>query len=219
MTMLRCQRLICYLAVRFLSQEVEELRDRIEQLRAVHRLDSAHAPSWIAQAMLISGEDHRFFQHGGIDVIAICRALWRGVVLGHREGASTIEMQLVRVMTGRFERTFTRKLREGLLAVVVSSTVTKSDIPALYLRVAYYGTGMNGYSCTCARLRLDPLLLSPRQAAGLVARLKYPEPAMESDRVNSRIRLRTAHLLRLHNEHLETRAYHGLLRSTEYATV
>lgn len=204
---------------RLMTREWEELRTAVERVRVDFSKNPAVMPAWIAQALLISGEDHRFFRHGGIDIFAVCRAVWRGTVLGRREGASTIEMQLVRVLTGRFELTLARKIREAGLATLLSVALPKSEIPALYLHVAYYGTAMTGYSRACAQLGLNQSRMSPRQAAALVARLKYPEPAAKSERVSELIRVRTAYLLRLYTKHLETHAYRGLAERTEYATV
>ena len=48
---------------------------------------------------LVIGEDHRYYKHPGFDIIGICRAIYKNVFLGKREGASTIEQQLVRVLT------------------------------------------------------------------------------------------------------------------------
>ena len=66
--------------------------------------------------LLISGEDHRFFYHLGFDIIAIARAVRNRLLYGRIEGASTIEQQLVRVLTNEYQRTFSRKIKEILLA-------------------------------------------------------------------------------------------------------
>lgn len=140
------------------------------------------------------------------------------MALRQREGASTIEMQLVRVLTGRFELTLARKIREAALATLVASSMPKSEILALYLQVAYYGTEMTSYLGACSKLGYHPQYLGLAEAASVVARLKYPQPAQRSDKALLRIRGRTAHLLRLHQMHLETRVYRGLLKG-KYATV
>ena len=217
--MILLSKVVRSIARHLMAGEWQELRCSVHQLRTDAAMDPAGAPAWIAQAMLISGEDHRFFQHGGIDVAAVCRAVWRGGVLKRREGASTIEMQLVRVLTGRYERTVRRKIHEAWFATLLSEAVPKSEIPGLYLRVAYYGTRMEGYLRACNQLGLRPSDMSIRQAASLVARLKYPEPATCSERVTKLIEFRTAHLMRLHARHLETQAYHGLQRGIDYATI
>lgn len=63
------------------------------------KIDQNFNPPLLLQRILISGEDHRYFYHSGFDVIAICRAIWRRVAWGVHEGASTIEQQIVRVLT------------------------------------------------------------------------------------------------------------------------
>jgi monofunctional glycosyltransferase len=202
-----------------LHHEWEALRPQLAVLYHAHLQDADGTPPWIAQALLISGEDHRFFDHSGVDVIALCRAVWRGCVLGRREGASTIEMQLIRVLTGRFERTCGRKIQEIALATMLGSAIPKHDIPALYLRIAYYGTAMESFPAACARLCLVPASMSPGQAAALVARLKYPEPSYLSDTRRRQLARRTVHLLTLYNRHVIGREYRGLMSTAEYASI
>lgn len=185
-------------------------RDLVAELSSY--LDSAEPrPSLLAQRFLISAEDHRFFSHRGIDPVAICRAMWRGVVLRRREGASTIEMQVIRVVSGRFERTLRRKIHELALATLVSSVIPKEALPGLYLRIGYYGWRMNGFSGACRRLQLDPRALGPIEAAGLVARLKYPQPRLTDQRRWSQIHARAQHILRLYADHRYDGTYGGVV--------
>ena len=121
-----------------------QLRDRLAEAYKSHNDDCTGCPSIFAQELLISGEDHRFFGHGGIDLIAVGRAVWRGVVYRRREGASTIEMQVVRVVSGRYERTLRRKVWEMALATLVTREIPKKALPAMYLRLGYFGWRMNG---------------------------------------------------------------------------
>ncbi len=74
---------------------------------------------------LIVGEDHRFYYHPGVDILALCRAVWKNVFSGTRQGASTIAMQFVRTITGRYEKTWRRKVIEIFLAVRLSQHVSK----------------------------------------------------------------------------------------------
>lgn len=146
-------------------------------------------------AMLIVAEDHRYGMHPGVDPISICRATWRSVFCGRREGGSTIAMQLVRVITGRYERTLGRKIAEMILAVGVSRLVNSSDLPRLYLVVAYYGWRMNGLAQAAQRLGINLSIVSRVDAAGIVARLKYPEPHFPDEMRLKRIRSRTTYIL------------------------
>src|SRR2546427_12721630 len=98
-------RCVVVLAQPFVEREWCALKQHIDMACGLYIDDHKNRPSVLAEELLVCGEDHRFFRHGGIDTIAVCRAVWRGLVLLRPEGASTIEMQIVRVMSGRFERT------------------------------------------------------------------------------------------------------------------
>jgi len=81
----------------------------------------------------------------------------------------------VRTLSKRYERTIRRKIREILLASLVELQVPKVDIAGLYLSISYFGSRMNGIEQAASRTGLTMKVLTPRQAASLVARLKYPE--------------------------------------------
>lgn len=72
---------------------------------------------------LILAEDHRNKYHIGVDVIAICRAIYRRLRFSVKEGASTIEQQLVRVVTGDYRDSISRKIKEIMLAVYIRKKV------------------------------------------------------------------------------------------------
>lgn len=144
---------------------------------------------------LIVAEDHRFYGHTGIDLIAIVRALWRVAVLRTWHGGSTIEQQLVRTVTGDYNRSLARKIREILLATLVHKVIPKSDVPGVYLSVAYFGWQMNGLVQACHRLLIDLNKMTPQQASFLVARLKYPEPRAASPQRIHQIDLRSRYIL------------------------
>jgi len=144
---------------------------------------------------LVVGEDHRFWTHCGVDLWALARAMFRTVVIRKREGASTIPQQLVRVVTGRYEITIRRKIRETAFAVALGDFVKRADILALYLVKGYYGWEMSGLFQACARLQISPTTAGPFEAANLVARLRYPEPQSNLSTVHTRIERRTQHIL------------------------
>ena len=167
-------------------------------------------PPLIVQRLLVSGEDHRHARHPGFDLIAIGRACWRRLSRGTHEGGSTIEQQIVRVLTGRYERTFARKLREIGLATLVAQRYSKHCLPAVYLSIGYYGWRMNGYLQACRRLGLSPRSPSSDEAARLVARLKYPQPRRVSAHRITQIERRAKHLRALHRRHLLDGTYRHL---------
>jgi membrane peptidoglycan carboxypeptidase len=212
-------RFVALLALWLVRREWFELRDQFAQAYRSYKDDLLECPSVLAQQLLISGEDHRFFSHGGIDLIAVCRAAWRGIAFPRREGASTIEMQVVRVVSGRYDRTFWRKVREMALATLVTQVIPKQALPAIYLRLGYFGWRMNGFAAACRHIGRRPESLTPMETARLVARLKYPQPRDASPQRWQQIDMRARHLLLLHMRHHQDRTYFGLMTKTSYATV
>ena len=202
---------IASLVLPLVRKEWEIVRKRIDLEHAHLVRHPELKPPLVAQQLLISGEDHRHARHPGFDVIGICRAVWRRVSEGKREGASTIEQQIVRTVLENRERTIRRKIREIMLATIVSSTYTKDFLPMIYLSIGYYGWRMNGYRQACRRLNLRSGFLTLFEAASLVARLKYPEPRATPVSRRLQIYVRTRHLIRLYRRH-STDGTYGYLR-------
>ncbi len=89
---------------------------------------------------ILAIEDRRFFQHSGLDLFAIFRALFRNASderIG--QGGSTITQQLVKNTYLTPERTFKRKYAEAMLAFALERRLTKEDIFALYCNEIYLG--------------------------------------------------------------------------------
>jgi penicillin-binding protein 1A len=94
---------------------------------------------WMPKAT-VAIEDRRFYEHGGIDVEGIARALWKNVNAGEVvEGGSTITQQLVRNLYIGRERTVERKLKEACLAIKLHDAWPKQRILATYMNQVYYG--------------------------------------------------------------------------------
>jgi len=146
--------------------------------------------------ILVVGEDQRFWNHAGIDLAAICRAIYHTVVYQQLQGASTIEQQLVRTLTGYRKFSLTRKLREVLLASVIGDFISKRDIASLYLCCAYYGWRMNSLAEACRRMNFSIETMTRAESATLVARLKYPEPQLASPERRALMTSRALYLLR-----------------------
>ena len=127
-------------------------------------------------------------------------------------------MQVIRVVSGRFERTLSRKVRETALATLVSREIPKEALPGVYLRIGYFGWRMNGFDGACRRLGLSAEALTPAQTAALVARLKYPQPRVPSPERWDKINTRARYLLRLHARHTHDRTYAGLPVEPRYET-
>ena len=151
-------------------------------------------PNNLVCDFIILGEDHRFYRHIGVDIFALFRAGWKTIFCRERQGGSTIAMQLVRTLTGKYERNVYRKISEIVLAVRTTKYVGQTSIPMIYAWVAYYGSNMNNYRQACSYLGLQPNSMTDMDAAQLVARLKYPQPRQCSARRKSQILSRALHL-------------------------
>jgi penicillin-binding protein 1A len=95
---------------------------------------------WLVKGT-VAVEDRRFYEHGGIDVLAIGRAIVADLKAGRIvQGGSTITQELVRnLYIGSRERTLDRKLREACLANKLADRLTKRQILAAYLNTVFYG--------------------------------------------------------------------------------
>ena len=93
----------------------------------------------------IAAEDASFYQHMGIDPLAIARAFYGNVISGRtRSGASTITQQIVKRLLLNSERSYSRKLREAILAIQLERHLSKEEILTIYLNEIYLGNGAHG---------------------------------------------------------------------------
>src|SRR4051794_6508784 len=104
---------------------------------------SGQIPEVMKQA-IVAAEDERFFEHRGVDPLAVVRALWNDVSGTHLQGGSTITQQYVKNVYTGSQRTALRKLREASLAVRLEQHLTKDQILTRYLNTLYLGNGAAG---------------------------------------------------------------------------
>lgn len=94
---------------------------------------------------MISVEDRRYYSHIGVDPIGMARSVQVRIQRGHwAQGGSTITQQLARNIFLNNSRTFTRKVREGVLALALETKYSKEEILELYLNKVYFGGGAYG---------------------------------------------------------------------------
>lgn len=97
------------------------------------------------RAAMISTEDRRFRSHIGVDPIGIVRALGAAVLKNHKVSAtSTLTQQLARNIFLTNNRSFVRKIKEGILALALERKFSKNQILELYLNRVYFGGGAYG---------------------------------------------------------------------------
>ena len=101
-------------------------------------------PPRITEA-LVAIEDTNFFEHNGINVDAILRAIIKDIkAMGLVEGASTLTQQLVKTMVLTRDKKLLRKIKEVLLSLRLESLLTKEEILERYLNQVYFGHGYYG---------------------------------------------------------------------------
>jgi len=99
----------------------------------------------IMKQAIVAIEDKRFYEHRGVDVRGIVRALWQDVSnKGAIEGGSTITQQYVKNAYARNEKTIGRKVREAALAWQLEQRWKKDRILTAYLNTIYFGNGAYG---------------------------------------------------------------------------
>jgi penicillin-binding protein 1C len=127
--------------------------------------------------ILFAFEDQRFYEHHGVDVEAVARAVVQ--LAKHRRlvsGGSTLTMQVARLLDGKHERTAGGKIRQMVRAVQLEQALSKTEILRLYLRLAPFGGNLEGVrAASLAYFGKEPRHLSIGEAALLVALPQSPE--------------------------------------------
>ena len=121
-------------------------------------------------------EDKRFYEHGGVDVISIVRALKRNTEAGViRQGGSTITQQLIKMLYTGDKRTLSRKLQEAVMATRVEMSYDKDRVLEGYLNMAYYGQGAYGIQSAATKyFNKDVQRLTVPEAAMLAGLVQSP---------------------------------------------
>jgi len=147
-------------------------------------------PAYVPEAF-VAIEDARFYQHFGVDIIGILRAMVVNLVKKDlAQGASTITQQLVRNVYLTQEKSFIRKIREALLALQLERVYTKKEILEMYLNVIYFGNGNYGieeasenyFGKPATKLSLSEAAL----LAGIPRRPNYYAPTINFEAANTR---------------------------------
>jgi penicillin-binding protein 1B len=89
---------------------------------------------------VLAAEDHRFFEHHGIDLVRTARAAWVDLTAGHvLQGGSTLTQQLMKNFFLTSKRDWHRKITEALMAYIAEKRYSKDEILELYLNDIYLG--------------------------------------------------------------------------------
>jgi penicillin-binding protein 1A len=156
-----------------LSADGEVIKELFTQRRIYIPYDQL--PRDLIEALLAT-EDRRFYNHWGMNLGRICRAMIINIsALSIRQGASTITQQLARNLYLSAEQTISRKLKEALTALQIERTYSKREILEMYLTQAYFGHGAYGIEAASEKyFRKTAEDLTLPECALLIAQLKAP---------------------------------------------
>ncbi|MGV8935495.1 MAG: penicillin-binding protein 1C [Allorhizobium sp.] len=128
-------------------------------------------------AMLLAYEDRRFYDHHGVDLLALGRAALQLIGSGHIvSGGSTLSMQVARLIEPRRERSFLAKFIQIARALQIERRLDKAAILDLYLTHAPYGGNLEGVrAASLAYFGKEPRRLTVAESALLVALPQLPE--------------------------------------------
>jgi penicillin-binding protein 1A len=171
---------------KFYADDGEVIGEFFAEKREVVSLN--RLPEHLVHAF-VAGEDSRFFQHKGLDYVAILRALFRNIFSGEIvQGGSTITQQVVKSLLLTPEKSFERKFREAILAFKIEKYLSKEEILFLYLNQIYLGHGAYGVAVAAGNyfgkgveelnLVECALLAGLAQAPSKASPFQHPELAM-----------------------------------------
>lgn len=125
---------------------------------------------------VIAIEDHRYYDHGPVDFIAITRALFSNIKdQGFDQGGSTITQQVAKNVLFTQERTFTRKLGEIFAAFDLEKNYSKNEIFEIYANTSYFGNGYYGiYQASKGYYNKEPKDLTLYESTMLAGILNAP---------------------------------------------
>ena len=177
---------------------------------------------------MVDVEDERFYQHPGVDIIGIGRAVMSQLT-GGSEGASTITQQLVRntiLSEEQFDNTIERKVREAWIALQMEKIFSKEEILTMYLNTIYFGHGAYGIQAAAetyfSKNASDLTLAESALLIGLPNAPDYLDPTKNPDAATDRRNKVLDNMLRLgtitQEEHDAAQAETITLNVTEQPT-
>ncbi|MGC1935361.1 MAG: PBP1A family penicillin-binding protein [Candidatus Acidiferrales bacterium] len=144
----------------------------------------------VLQDAVFSTEDRHFMQHWGVDFPRVLEAAWKNLITRRRaEGASTLTMQLARVLFLSPEKKFSRKVEETMLAIQIERHYTKQQIFTMYCNQIYLGAGNYGFEAASEFYFDKPVgQLTLPEAATLAAIIRGPaySPVLHPERALAR---------------------------------
>jgi penicillin-binding protein 1B len=139
---------------------------RLDEQRRDVQLDQI---STFLKDAVIAIEDHRYYNHPGVDPIGLGRAVFYNIRTDGRQGASTITQQLARTLFLSNTQTYGRKVKEAALAVLLEVFLSKREILELYLNRVFLSGGVYGVETMSQKMLRKPASKLTLGEAALIA--------------------------------------------------
>lgn len=124
------------------SIEETSVEDKIAEIKDKENYTNFSELPQMYKNAVIAVEDHRFYKHNGIDIIAIGRSAFNDIkAMSFVEGGSTITQQLAKNIYFTQEKKIERKIAEVFMAFEIEKNCDKDEILELYLNTSYFGDG------------------------------------------------------------------------------
>lgn len=134
------------------KQAIEQIsvEDKIAEIKDKENYTNFSELPQMYKNAVIAVEDHRFYKHNGIDIIAIGRSAFNDIkAMSFVEGGSTITQQLAKNIYFTQEKKIERKIAEVFMAFEIEKNCDKDEILELYLNTSYFGDGYYTPKETC----------------------------------------------------------------------
>jgi hypothetical protein len=194
------------LAIPRLHRMLVDIHTDLFKIDRFVRRFGTHGPDSLSnlEKLTIVLEDRRFASHRGVDLRSVAREVLKKLKFMRHGGASTIDMQLVRTVTGYRAMTIRRKTYEAILSVIIQFRYNKITILRTYLGCAFFGSHLGGAQAAAQKVFMtDHSDLTLEQAAFVAAMLVYPRPLAAPPTWEIKVERRAQYGIRVYLAHKE----------------
>ena len=174
------------------------LIDKVQEIRESKSYTKLEDISLDYKNAVVAIEDHRFYDHSGIDILSIIRSTYINLKSKSLTyGASTIPQQVGRLMYFSQEKSFIRKVSEIFVAFELEKNYSKDEILELYLNLMYFGNGYYGiYDASYGYFDKSPKDLNLYEATFLAGLPNAPSIYSENEELAEERRLQVENAMK-----------------------
>lgn len=172
--------------------------DRVQEIRESDNYTKLKDISDDYKNAVVAIEDHRFYDHKGIDILSIIRSTYVNFKIKSLDyGASTITQQVGRLMYFTQEKSPIRKVSEIFVAFDLEKNYSKDEILELYLNLMYFGNGYYGiYNASEGYFDKTPDELTLYEASYLAGLPNAPSVYSENDKLGEERRIQVVNAMK-----------------------